>query len=446
MSVLNLRDYQRPLYENTRNAFRAGHKRVLCVLPCGGGKSYLFAAMAQATKGETLILTHRQELKAQHEALLKELGITNTRIAMVITEANHLGEYDAPRLIITDEAHLSRSNSWMRVLDYYNTYTVGFTATPVRMDGKPLGDIYTAMVQGVSVRWLIEHKHLAPYEYYAPVEVETDNLRVRGGDFLLKDLERIMQDSAIYSNAVQSWERLAKGEKTIAYCVSVEHARETARRFHEAGYTAAELDGGTLKKQREAIMQDFRDGKITILCNVGIISEGVSVNDVSCCLLLRPTQSHALYWQQAMRCMRYLSGKTAKIIDCVGNYTRNPMPDADVEWSLSEKGKCKPRLNEEGNFFIRTCKNCFMTFKTAPVCPFCGTTYELHPREIKAHEDIELKRITAEEQRLIEKQRKQNRQEQGKARTFPELVELGKQRGYKNPTGWAYMVLKGRGT
>lgn len=440
---MNLRDYQRDLYIKTREAFRSGKKRVLVCVGCGAGKSYIFAEMAQQTRGDVLVLTHRRELLDQTKRLFEENGI-EARIEMILTEANRLGQYPKPALIITDEAHLSRSNSWMKVLDYYDTYTVGFTATPVRLDGKPLGDIYDELVTGVPVRWLIDNGRLAPYEYYAPTAVETDGLRVQGGDYVIQALEQLMTDRAIYSDVLKSWERIAKGEKTIAYCVSVKHAKETAELFSAAGYPAVEIDGGTPPKKRAEIMQDFRDGKITVLCNVGIISEGVSIDDVSCCLLLRPTESHALFWQQGMRSMRYQPGKVAKVIDCVGNYSRNPLFDADVEWSLTESVRKKPKINENGDFFIRTCPECFKVFKTAPVCPYCGSEYPLHPREIKAHEDIELARITAEEAERAEQKRKQARMEQGKAKTFPELLAIGRERGYKNPAAWARFVMKGR--
>lgn len=440
---IELRDYQQDLYDKTLNAFRSGKKRVLVTVGCGGGKSYIFAKMAEKAKGPVLVLTHRRELLEQTGRLFQNNGI-NARIEMILTEANRLGENERPALIITDEAHLSRSNSWMKVLDYYNTHTVGFSATPIRLDGKPLGDIYDELVTGVSVRWLIENNRLAPYEYYAPTAVETDELRVQYGDYVIKDLEQLMSDRAIYSDVLKSWERIAKGEKTIAYCVSVKHAKETAEMFCKAGYPAVEIDGGTPPSRRAEIMKDFRDGKIMILCNVGIISEGVSIDDVTCCLLLRPTESHALYWQQGMRSMRYLPGKIAKVIDCVGNYSRNPLFDADVEWSLTQSVRKKPRINAEGDFLIRTCPKCFKVFKTAPVCPYCGETYPLHPREIKAHEDIELARITAEQAEEAERKRKQARMEQGRAQTFEELLAIGRAKGYKNPAYWAQQVMRGR--
>lgn len=441
--MITLRDYQERLYQKTKKAFAEGNRRVLVVAPCGAGKTFLFAKIAENTRGEVLILTHRKELLQQTRAIISDNGI-NARVSMILTEANHLGEYPKPKLIITDEAHLSRSNSWVKVLDYYDTFVCGFTATPVRLDGKPLGDIYNTIVQDISVKWLIENKRLAPFEYYAPTAVETDGLRKQAGDFVISDMEKIMTERAIYSDVLKSWTTLAKGQKTIAYCVSINHAKETAEMFNKAGYKAVAIDSTTPEKKREEIMSRFRDGEITILCNVGIISEGISIDDVSCCLLLRPTESHALYWQQAMRCMRYQPNKTAIIIDCVGNYTRNPLPNANVEWSLTQTAKKRPIFSESGDFYIRTCPTCFRAFKTASVCPYCGANYPLHPREIKAKADIELQRITQEEAEKAEQERKRLRREQGQARTFEELLAIGRKRGIKNPSYWANCILRSR--
>ena len=441
--MIQLRDYQENLYIKTQNAFRNGSRRVLVVAPCGAGKTFLFAKMAENTKGEVLVLTHRQELLKQTKQLFDEHGI-NARFSMILTEANRLGQYPKPKLIITDEAHLSRSNSWVKVLDYYDTFVCGFTATPVRLDGKPLGDIYDTLVQEVSVKYLIENHRRSPYEYYAPTAVETDGLRKQAGDFVISDMEKLMSDRAIYSDVYKSWTTLARGQKTIAYCVSVKHAKKTAELFNSNGYNAVAIDGNTPDREREDIMERFREGKITVLCNVGIISEGISIDDVSCCLLLRPTESHALYWQQAMRSMRYQPNKVAIIIDCVGNYLRNPLPDADVEWSLTQSMQKRKQFDSEGNFTIRTCAKCFKVFKTASVCPYCGYEYTTHPRELQRKEEIQLQRITAEHAIQVELERKRLRREQGQARTFAELVALGRKRGVKKPAFWAQCILKSR--
>lgn len=442
--MLMLRDYQTELLNKIFSSLSTGYRRPLVVLGCGGGKSYIFAELIRRTRGEALVLTHRQELKQQHEELFRNLGIRNARVAMILTEANRLGGYPKPALIVTDEAHLSKSNSWMKVINYYDTYTVGFTATPVRLDGLVLNPPFDTLIQGVDTRWLIENKRLAPYEYYAPTLVDTTGLRTVAGDYVVSDLEQLMSERAIYGNVVESYKRFAPGERTICYCVSVEHARATARAFSEAGIPAEYLSAATPPKQRREIMDGFRNGSFLVLCNVGIISEGVSVDEVSCCILLRPTESIALGIQQMMRCMRYLPGKTAKIIDTCQNYLRIGLPDDDREWSLDKPVRKRRELSPEGNFYIRCCPECYMTFATAPKCPFCGTEYPLHPREIQAKHDIELARITAEEAARVEEAKKKSRIEQGRANTFEELVRLGKQRGYKNPAFWAAQVLRGR--
>lgn len=440
-----LRDYQQDLLDKTFHAFQQGYRRPLVVAPCGAGKSYIFAELIRRTKGEALVLTHRQELKQQHEQLFKDLAVTNARVAMVLTEANRLGQYPTPALIVTDEAHLSRSNSWMKVIDHYDTYTVGFTATPCRLSGEPLSDIYDTMVQGVDVRWLIDNHRLAPYEYYAPTLVDTSGLRTVAGDYVISDLEQLMSERAIYGDVLRTYEKLASGKRTICYCVSVDHARRTADAFNRAAIRAAVLSSGTPVRQRNAVMDDFKAGRIQILCNVGIIAEGISLPEISCVLLLRATESVALGLQMAQRCMRYLPGKTAKIIDCVGNYLRVGVPDDPSRtWSLEKSLVKRRELSSEGDFYIRSCPECFMTFPTAPKCPFCGTEYPLHPREIKAHQDIELQRITAEEALRVAEAKKKSRIEQGRANSFEELVKLGKRRGYKNPAFWAAQIMRGR--
>ena len=441
--MIQLYDYQQELYEKTLDAFRNGYRRPLVVAPCGAGKSYLFAKMVEKANGPVLILTHRRELMEQHKKLLTDLGVLsqNARISMILTEVKHLGEYPTPKFLILDEAHLSRSNSWVKVIEYYDTRCIGFTATPIRLDGKPLGDIYDVLIDSVSTQWLIDNRRLAPYDYYAPTTVNVEGAKHQAGDFITSDLEQIMMDRAIYSDVIQSWEKFAKGYRTIVYCVSVKHARETAEAFNNAGYIADYISAS--RANRDEIFERFRKGKLQVLCNVGIISEGVSITDVQCCVLLRPTESHALYWQQAMRCMRYAPEKRAVILDCVGNYTRNPMPDEAVHWSLTKKMSKKQRFDENGNFTIRVCPNCFKTFKTAPVCPYCHAVYPLNPKEIQKRSDIGLEQITKRQQEKLNEQKKELRQEVGRARSFPELMKIAKERGYN--TRWVYIQMKLKG-
>lgn len=438
-----LRDYQYDILTRIFSSLQGGHRRPLAVAPCGAGKSYIFAELARRTKGEVLVLVHRNELKQQHLKLFQELDIP-ARVETYQTEYRRLGQYPTPRLLVVDEAHLSRSNTWQRIIEYYDTYTVGFSATPIRMDGRPLGDIFDDLIQGVDTKWLIENHRLAPYEYYAPMTMDTSGLRTVGGDYVISELEQLMCERAIYGDVIENYRKFADGERTIAYCVSVKHAESVAAVFRAHGIPAAALSAKTPAKDREKILNSFRYGRLRVLCNCTLLSEGISIDEIWCVMLLRPTESVALGIQQMMRCMRYLPGKTAKIIDCVGNYLRVGLPDEPRCWSLDQPVQRRRELSPEGNFYIRTCPSCYMVFATAPKCPFCGTDYPLHPREITMKQEIELARITAEEAERVAVAKKKSRIEQGRAESFEELVRLGKQRGYKNPAFWAAQVLRGR--
>lgn len=437
---MQLRDYQLKLYEKVQNSFKNKNKRVLVVAPAGAGKSYIFAKMCETAskKGEVLILIHRLELKKQHIELFRKLNISleNIRIESVFTEVNNLDKHTKPVLIILDEAHLSKAKSWEKVVQYYDTYTIGFTASPVRLDNKPLGDIFNDMVEEVDVKYLIEHNRLAPYIYYAPMSVNTDNLKTSMGDYNIVDLETLMRDNTIYSDVIKSYKELADNEQCIVYCVNIKHSQETAEKFRNAGYTAECLDSSMNKTDRDRIMNDFRNNKITILCNCGIISEGISIDNVSVCMLLRATQSTALHIQQSMRCMRYQENKVAKIIDCVGNYTRHGLPDTDREWELNAAPKKLKVINDFGDYTIRVCQNCFRTFKTANECPYCHAVYELKPREIQEKENIRLAKITAEEMEKLELEKKHKRMEVGRAKTVDELIRIAVERNYK--VWWVY--------
>lgn len=423
-----LRPYQRELYASALRSL-AAHRRTLVVAPCGSGKSYIFAELCHACKGKVLILTHRRELLQQHRDL-----IDDARIEMVFTEKNHLDPSQRPDLLIVDEAHLSAANTWRKVIDYYDTYTVGFTATPERLDGKPLGDIYEDMVQGKNIRWLIDEGYLAPFEYYAPFTVDASDIR-HGDDYVVDELEKLMMDRKIYSEAVRSYQRLADGKKALVYCVSIKHAEAVAESFREAGYKAVAVSSKTPTAERERII---RHENWDVLCNCNIVSEGISLPDVECCILLRPTMSTALHIQQSQRCMRYKPGKTAIIIDCVANYSRHGLPDEPIEWSLDHSHTKHKSHNADGSYSIRVCPECFQTFKTAPVCPYCGAEYPVQGRELEVIKDVELKRIQAEEAKAAEQVRKQMRTEVGRAKSIEDLRRIAKERGYA--PGWIWKM------
>lgn len=409
------------------------------VAPCGAGKTIIMAYMAMmaAKAGRYVwVILPRVEIKEQTIETFKrcEIPLDNIYIGLTITTANKIEKLHKPDLILYDECHISVASTYWKISNAFpEAWIVGATASPIRTDDKPLGDLYQDIVEGVTVRWLIDNHFLAPYEYYS----------VTVADVLSEDGSELMKPT-VYGNVIENWRKLANDKQTVIYCASVKHSMITAERFREAGIKAEHFDGSTPAAERKRLVDKFKAGEIKVLCNCDLISMGFDMPDIGCVVLLRPTESTALYIQQSGRALRYKPGKVAVIIDMVGNYQKFQLPDEPYEWSLEQSPKKRKLIDSEGNFTVRTCGNCFMVFKTAPVCPYCGCEYKLKPRELKAHEDIELKRITAEEAEKAEQERKQKRKEQGMARSYQELVAIGRERGYKNPGAWAAMVMRSR--
>lgn len=438
-----LRAYQEALVQKVHDTFRRGIKSACIVLPCGGGKSVIVAEIARRTTeklNRVLFLVHRIELCEQIERTFRAWGVDMDfcQICMVQTACRRLKKIPCPNLIITDETHHSKSNSYRKIYDFFpNAYRVGVTATPVRLDGSGLGDVYQTLIEGVSAKWLIENRYLSPYTYYAPTVADLNGIKTKMGEFETKSVENFLFNRIVFGNVISHYRRLADGKQAICYCVSVKHSSAMAEEFQVNGISAVHIDGTTPKAERQHIIEDFRNGKIKILCNVDLISEGFDVPDCECAILLRPTKSLTLYIQQAMRCMRYKPEKSAIIIDHVGNYARFGMPDADREWTLESRPK-KVRQQAEKEVKVLQCPECFYTFQTeddVKVCPECGYVFPKKERTLDVEDSAELKNITGF---VLEYDNSPDQ-----CGSYNDLIRYAKKRGYK--MGWAYYQAKQRG-
>lgn len=395
--TFDLYDYQTELVTKARKSLATGNKGVLIQSPPGSGKSVVIAEIARLTtdKGNrVMFLVHRKELVEQITETFKanEVDLDLCTIMTVTKVANRLSQLPKPSLIITDETHHSRAKTYRNIYDYYSDIPrLGFTATPWRMSGKGFEDIYSEMVEGKSVKWLIENNRLAPYEYYSIPEADIGKLQKSStGDYTNKSIEKALK-STIFGDVVENYTKVASGQKTILYAHSIEYSQKFADEFKGAGIKAVHVDSKTPSAERDEIMNDFRSGKIKVLCNVDLISEGFDVPDCTCVIMARPTDSLVLYLQQSMRCMRYQPNKTATIIDHVANYTRHFLPDTDRTWNLNgfEKKRKKQQRNEN-EIVIKECPNCFGVMESKSLiendfhCPYCNFKIEV----IKADKEV----------------------------------------------------------
>ena len=437
--MIKLRDYQESLANQVRRSFASGHKRVLAVLPCRAGKTWLFAYVAERhlkinDENYVWFLVHRRELVDQAKKVFEVNGIDTSRVlfGMIPTLYRHISEYHAPTLIIEDEAHHNNKagKMWSTITDTYpNVPMVGLTATPARLDGAPLGDVFDDMCVGVGCDFLTERGFLSPYDYYAPKKLSGFN--EKGNDYDMSSVEELLLKSRIMGDVMKY---LDLNRKTIVYCPTIDYSRKLVEQI---GPLARHVDGETPDDERKQAMDDFRSGKVRVLSNYALFGEGVDVPDCDCVIMLRPTLSVSLYIQMAMRCLTYFPNKRAVIYDFVGNAYRHGMPTEKRDWSLEGKMKC-PNPSGEAEVKIRQCSKCFRVYQgTDRICPYCGNDNGKTRKEIQQEKEEELERITK-----IEK--KKARMEQGMAKTMEDLIKIAKQRGYKNPRGWAWYIYNSR--
>lgn len=445
--MFQLFDYQQDLVDKARNDLAAGNQGVLIVSPPGSGKSVVISEIARLTVkkgGHVLFFVHRLELVKQIKDSFKQQGVdlNHCTIMTVGKVANRLKILPKPNLIIVDESQHSRAKTYLKIFGYYNDVPrLGFTGSPWRLSGKGFKDIYSAMIEGPTTKWLIEHHKLAPFTVYGYQLGNKDLLKKSStGDYTSKSMDDFTK-SIIHGDIVKSWLKFAKDRKTIIYCHSTSFSKIVAQEFRSAGINAAHADAKTPSNERNKIMDSFKQGQIKVLCNVDLVSEGFNVPDCSCVVLLRPTESLVVYLQQSMRAMRYQPHKQAIIIDQVGNFERFGLPDTDYKWTLEDREK-HPRKDSgstEG-LQIKTCPDCFAVIKAECVkCPICGHDFSIEIRKIKQKKDQELRAIKAEKFHidLIAKKKV------SELTSFKELTMYAKAKHYKN--GWAWHMAKRKG-
>lgn len=392
--------------------------RLLVVCPPGGGKTLIAALIMRALASEqglrALAWAHRREIVGQMRDHLVECGIPEEMIGVVMAGDKRynpsapiqVGSVDTLRhrdkpladVVISDEAHRDASDGRraLRAL-YPDAFHCGFTATPIRLDGRGLRSEYDEMIVAAQPSELIAEGWLAaPLIYTVPPELLPDLKGVRkvGGDFQVGALEAATNKRALVGNIVEHWQRLAEGRRTIVFPVGIKHSHAIVARFKAAGVRAEHVDGDT--PNRGSIIKKLADGLIQVVSSCGVFSEGTDVPSVKCIVSARPTASLALAIQQAGRGLRPWRGVRPLILDHSGNYTRQKhgFPHADRPWSLDDT-----RHSASEKAPTKMCAGCGLVITLgAASCPGCGATFhEVRPVLAERPEKLRLATFTEEE-------------------------------------------------
>ena len=327
--MLELRDYQDTIIKHARARMQAGSRRLLICSPTGSGKTALTARMIgeAASRGMTAcFLVHRVELLEQTEVTFRKSGIDygviaagrervpgrRVHICSVDTLRARPGAVEEPDLVVIDEAAHCPAKTWRQVVDAWpNAWRIGLTATPRRLSGEGFDDIFDELILGPSVRELIDQGWLSDFRMFAPPGVDPSGLRVRAGDYVAAEAAALVDKPGITGDAIEHYRRLSGGRRAVVFCAGVEHSRNVADGFNVAGVPAKHVDGTTPADERRRAMEDFRAGRVLVLTNCNLFTEGVDVPALETAILLRPTRSLSLYLQAVGRALRPAPGKTA---------------------------------------------------------------------------------------------------------------------------------------
>ena len=388
-----LRPYQSRACDEVEQAWRSGTRRVCLVLPTGGGKtrtavelvSRIPAELHPGRKPRALWLANRTELLDQAAGKLREAGADVAVIspnhppdpwaAVQVASLDTLvarQQRPAADLVVMDECQHAGAETYADVLQSYaDTLHLGLTATPQRQDGKPLAGYYDHLVVGAQYSELLAIGALVP-------------CRVRRApEYLGSDLAR---------EPLLEWQAYGGNRLTFAFAPTVTHAENYAKAFNEAGIPSAVIHGKTSAFERRKTLAQFRCGKIRVLWNVYVLTEGVDVPEASCILLARGVSHAGPYLQICGRGLRPAPGKADCILlDMSGASWLHHLPTEDRIYSLDGRA-----IGISGEA-LKNCPQCGAILPSAqPECPDCGYVFEKKERRLPKIWDMELQWAVAE--------------------------------------------------
>ncbi|CAN5493081.1 hypothetical protein BH11MYX1_BH11MYX1_10310 [soil metagenome] len=338
MSSPVLRPYQQEAIDAVIAARRGGLKRMVVCLPTGAGKTVIFSQLARMARKQVLVLAHREELLGQARDKLANALEGTSVVALergseraaggakvLVASLRSLHEDRLAKvlegrdfgLVIYDECHHAAADDNLRILRQLGSFErtwegtlLGFTATTTRGDGKGLDQVFERIVYSKTLPELIDDGYLAPLKgFRINTAADLTRLSASGADFRDDELEEavdIQERNALVARSIQE---LARDRRTIAFCVTVNHARNLSRALNSIGVSAGIVHGGMASVDRAKALATFRAGRTQVIANVAVLTEGFDDPDVSCIAMARPTRSEGMYAQCIGRGTRLAVGK-----------------------------------------------------------------------------------------------------------------------------------------
>lgn len=399
-----LRPYQERIVSAAIEAL-ADHDNTLCVASTGSGKTVCLSELAKRFGGKQLVMQHRQELVAQNMTKFKAVnpgaktGLwtadtksfnTDTTFAMVQSLMGHVDQIPKLDLLIADEAHHCAAPSWLKIINAAKEKNpdikiVGFTATPQRADWKGLRDVFSNVCATVSTSELIKLGFLVPYRTFV-VDVggsleRLQNLKGQSDFGEQSEVAEILDQDVVSDEVVRHWLEKAEGRPTVVFTSTVNHAQNIAASFNQNDIPARCVYAGMSAEERQYTLDLMTKGKIKVLSNAMLLTEGWDYPPVSCVILLRRCSAKSTMIQMAGRGLRIVRQeeypgivkKDCVILDFGASLITHKSLDADIDIDPHEK---------TGEAPTKECPECGTTIPAQCMeCPICGHIFERKEKE-----------------------------------------------------------------
>jgi superfamily II DNA or RNA helicase len=212
--------------------------------------------------------------------------------------------------ILVHNCHHYVSPSFLKAVRHFKPKLLtAWTATPKRLDGISLSNLVQEIVFEYRIEDGIKDGYLAPIEAYQ-IKTQTDLSQVKkvAGDFNQKELSEKVDSQLRNDLIVAKYLEYSEGKQAIGFCVDIQHCYNLRECFRERNINCEVVVSDPERcPNRTELIKDFSNGKITVLLNVMILTEGFDYSDVGCVIMGRPTQSETVYIQSVGRGTRLKS-------------------------------------------------------------------------------------------------------------------------------------------
>lgn len=401
---MRLRPRQKAFVERSVSALNA-RRNTLGVAPTGAGKTIMLSAVTgesiKDSDAKVCILAHRDELTAQNRAkferVVPNVGTSvvdayekswsgQVTFAMVPTLARSSNLDGMPRLdlLVIDEAHHAVAASYRRIIDRVRdanpeARVFGVTATPNRGDRKGLREVFDNVADQISLGELIASGHLVPPRTFVidvGVQDELKSVRKTSSDFDMSEVANIMDCAPVTEEVIRHWKEKAGDRQTVIFCSTVEHAAHVRDAFKAAGISAALIHGEMPSETRKSVLADYAGGKIRVIVNVAVLTEGWDHPPTSCVVLLRPSSYKSTMIQMVGRGLRTVDPEEFPGVvktDCIVlDFGTSSLIHGTLEQDVDLDGK-----TSSGEAPTKACPSCGADIPLASSeCPICGDAFE----------------------------------------------------------------------